>query len=49
MKKTYQQPEVRAVALLQQGPLLSGSDGFRGEISGYETNAGGGFSQEEED
>ena len=40
---------MKAVAIQQQGSLLSGSDGIRGEISGYEKNDGGGFTQEYED
>ncbi|MBQ8455086.1 MAG: hypothetical protein IJ537_07095 [Bacteroidaceae bacterium] len=48
MKKTYQEPTVMLVWLLQRQHLLSGSNGVSGEISGY-TAASDGFCQEDDD
>ena len=50
MKKTYQEPTMMLVRLLQRQHLLSGSNGngLSGEISGY-TAASDGFSQEDDD
>ena len=47
MKKTYQEPTVMLVCLLQRQHLLSGSNGLSGEISGYIATSDG-FSQEED-
>ena len=46
MKRKYNRPAIRAIALRQQQQLLSGSSGINGEISGYSKSSGG-FEQEE--
>ena len=44
MKRKYNRPAMRVIALQQQQHLLSGSSGINGEISGYSRSSGG-FSQ----
>ena len=46
MKRTYEKPVVRVVALRHRQQMLAGSDGFKGEIPGY-TKSSSGFSQDE--
>ena len=48
MKRKYNRPAMRAIALRQQQHLLSGSSGINGEIPGYRKSSSG-FSQDEED
>lgn len=48
MKRKYNKPATKVAILQQQEHLLSGSNGLRGEISGYEKSSGG-FSQDDED
>ena len=47
MKRKYNRPAIRAIALRQQQQLLSGSSGINGEISGYQKSSGG-FSQDDD-
>ena len=49
MKKTYKTPAILIVKKRYRTHLLTGSGesrGFRGEISGYGEDNGGGFSQD---
>ena len=50
MKKTYRTPAILIVKKRYRTHLLAGSgessNGFRGEISGYGEDNGGGFSQD---
>ncbi len=48
MKRHYEKPAMRVVALQQRHHLLAGSGGMRGEISGY-SKSGSGFSQDSEE
>ena len=47
MKRKYNRPAIRAIALRQQQHLLSGSNGINGEISGYSKSSSG-FSQDDD-
>jgi len=46
MKRKYDRPGMRVIALRQQQHLLSGSSGINGEISGYSKSSSG-FEQED--
>ena len=47
MKRKYNRPAMRVIALRQRQHLLSGSNGINGEISGYQKSSGG-FSQDDD-
>ena len=48
MKRHYEKPAMRVVALQQRHHLLQGSRGIKGEISGY-SKSGSGFSQNDKE
>lgn len=49
MKRTYQNPQMKVVAIRHLRLLNESltSTGVQGEISGYSSNSGGGFTQDE--
>ena len=46
MKRQYMKPAMKVIDLQQRQHLLSGSSGFKGEISGYDKSSSG-FSQDD--